>query len=118
MAAQAEGEQMTVDPERVRTWLGQDPELQLVDVREVYEHEAGHIAASRHIPLTALSAQAGTLDPRRPVVLYCRVGARSQMAAQALRGAGFEAYTMAGGLLRWAQEGLPLSPDGGSVADH
>jgi len=58
------------------------------------------------------------LERERPVVFYCRVGARSQMAAQAFRAAGFDAYSMRGGLLRWAQEQRPLSPEGGEVADH
>ena len=40
------------------------------------------------------------------------------MAAKALRASGLEAYSMLGGLLRWAQEGRPLTPDGGHVADH
>ena len=40
------------------------------------------------------------------------------MAAQALRAAGFEAYSMQGGLVRWADEGRPLSPEDGYVADH
>ncbi len=40
------------------------------------------------------------------------------MAAQALRAAGYDAYSMEGGLLRWDREGRPLSPDGGRVAEH
>jgi len=40
------------------------------------------------------------------------------MAAQAFRGAGFEAYSMTGGLVRWAQEQRALSPEDGYVADH
>ena len=39
-------------------------------------------------------------------------------AIAAFRAAGFDAYTMSGGLLRWAAEGRPLIPDGGHVADH
>jgi hydroxyacylglutathione hydrolase/adenylyltransferase/sulfurtransferase len=107
-----------IDPERVASWLAADPDLQLIDVREVYEREAGHIAATRHIELVRLSAEAGSLDRDRPVVFYCRVGSRSEMAAQAFRVAGFEAYSMAGGLARWAREDRPLSPEGGYVADH
>jgi rhodanese-related sulfurtransferase len=107
-----------VDPERVSAWMEQDAGLQVVDVRETYEREAGYIAGSRHIELSALSTEAATLERERPVVLYCRVGARSDMAAQALRTAGFEAYSMRGGLTRWASEGRSLSPDGGYVADH
>jgi rhodanese-related sulfurtransferase len=107
-----------VDPARVEEWLGEDPSLQLIDVREPYEHEAGHIDGTRLIELIQLSSQAATLEQERPVVFYCRVGGRSLMAAQALRAAGYEAYSMSGGLLRWAQEGRPLSPEGGTVADH
>jgi rhodanese-related sulfurtransferase len=40
------------------------------------------------------------------------------MAAQAFRNAGYDAYSMAGGLSRWAEEGRPLEPEGGRVADH
>jgi rhodanese-related sulfurtransferase len=52
------------------------------------------------------------------VVFYCRVGSRSLMAAQAFRAAGYEAYSMGGGLRRWAQEGRPLTPADGTVANH
>jgi rhodanese-related sulfurtransferase len=77
-----------------------------------------HIAGSVHIELTQLPAQAEAVDRGRPVVFYCRVGARSLMAAQAFRASGFNAYSMDGGLLRWAHEGGPLSPEGGRVAEH
>jgi len=40
------------------------------------------------------------------------------MAAQAFRRAGYDASSMAGGLARWHEEGRPLVPDGGHVADH
>jgi rhodanese-related sulfurtransferase len=109
---------IAIDPERVAKWLAEDPELQIVDVREPYEREAGHIAGTRHIELNKLTAEAARLDTERPVVFYCRVGARSTMAAQALRAAGFEAYSMSGGILRWANEQRALSPEGGHVADH
>jgi rhodanese-related sulfurtransferase len=68
--------------------------------------------------LVKLSAAAEDFDRDRPVVFYCRVGARSAMAAQAFRASGFEAYSMQGGLVRWAREGRPLSPEDGYVADH
>jgi len=40
------------------------------------------------------------------------------MAANAFERASYEAYNMTGGLLEWDAQGLPLEPDGGSVADH
>jgi len=110
--------QIDIDPEQLADWLTREPDLQVIDVREPYEREAGHIADTRHIALVELTAQAASVQRERPVVFYCRVGARSDMAAQAFRTAGYEAYSMRGGLRRWADEGRPLSPEGGHVADH
>jgi rhodanese-related sulfurtransferase len=114
----APSSELEVTPAQVAVWMAEDPTLQVIDVREPYEREAGHIADTRHIELVRLGEQAATLDPQRPVVFYCRIGGRSAMAAQALRGAGFQAHTMTGGLLRWAAEQRPLIPEDGHVADH
>jgi rhodanese-related sulfurtransferase len=92
-----------------------DGEIQLVDVRQRHEHEAGRIAGGRLIELGNLSAEAHAIDQGRPVVFYCRSGARSAMATQAFSEAGYEAHNMAGGLLAWDEAGLPLEPDGGYV---
>src|SRR5947208_1986446 len=90
--------------------------VQLVDVREPEEYEAGRIAGGRLVPLGELSGQAGTLSREEPIVFYCRSGSRSAMAAEAFRQAGFDAHNMTGGLLDWAAAGLPLEPHGGYVA--
>ena len=82
----------------------------LVDVREPYEREAGHIAGSRHIELAAIGAAAPTIERDRTVVFYCRVGAECV--------GGFDACSLAGGLLAWVAAGLPLTPQGGTVAAH
>jgi rhodanese-related sulfurtransferase len=92
--------------------------VQLIDVREDYEWDAGRIAGARHVELGAVAAQASTIDRETPVVFYCRVGSRSAMAANAFRQAGYDAYSMDGGILAWAGQGLPLEPDGGEVAVH
>ncbi len=110
--------QIEIEPARVAEWLAEDPTLQVIDVREPYEREAGHIAGTRHIELVRLSSEAASVERERPVVFYCRAGSRSDMAAQAFRAAGFEAYSMSGGLRRWADEGHPLSPEDGGVAEH
>jgi rhodanese-related sulfurtransferase len=108
-----------VEPERVQRWLDEQPPPQVIDVRERYEREAGHIDGTRHVELVQLTSQADTVDRERPVIFYCRVGARSAMAAQAFRAAGFDAYSMTGGLVRWASEGRPLAPgEGAHVAQH
>jgi rhodanese-related sulfurtransferase len=89
-----------------------------VDVRESYERDAGYIEGTRHIELERLASRAGDIDRSVPVVFHCRLGMRSAMAASAFRTAGFDAYTMTGGILAWVDAGLPIAPEGGYVADH
>jgi rhodanese-related sulfurtransferase len=93
-------------------------EIELVDVREPYERDAGRIAGSRHVPLARLTQEAESFDRERPLVFYCRVGSRSAMASQAFRASGYKAFNMTGGLVAWDAQNLPLEPDGGSVAPH
>jgi hydroxyacylglutathione hydrolase/adenylyltransferase/sulfurtransferase len=110
-------ENIEVGPQRARELI-EAGDVQLVDVRETYEVEAGHVAGSRHIELERLASQADTISRETPVLFYCRLGARSGMAANAFRRAGYEAYSLTGGLEAWHAEGLPLEPEDGHVADH
>lgn len=102
-------------PRQVAELLEHD-EIQLIDVRQPEEREAGRIAGDRFIELSRLAAEADSIDPHRPLVFYCRSGSRSAMATEAFRGAGFDAHNMIGGLLDWAAAGLPLDPPDGYVA--
>lgn len=95
-------------------------DVRIVDVREPSEWDAGRIEGSVLIPLNDLMAGRGEgLESDRPVVLVCRSGSRSEVAALLLRARGFEAHNLKGGLEAWQAEGLPLTtPDGrpGTVA--
>jgi rhodanese-related sulfurtransferase len=102
-------------PQQVAELIEQQ-DIQLIDVRETYEHDAGRIAGDRLIELMQLTAEAQTIDRDRPVVFYCRSGSRSAMAAEAFRQAGYDAHNMAGGLIEWHAAGLPLEPADGHVA--
>ncbi len=73
----------------------------LVDVREAEELESdGRIEGALHVPLATLAERAGELQGRK-VVLFCRSGVRSALAADALRASGFDAYSVEGGILAW-----------------
>jgi rhodanese-related sulfurtransferase len=104
-------------PETVARLLAEGA-IQLVDVREPYEREAGHVAGSRHVPLAELTAAAPSIDSSRPVVFVCRVGGRSAMAAWSFARAGYDAHNLDGGMIAWLASGLPIEPEGGWVADH
>jgi rhodanese-related sulfurtransferase len=90
---------------------------QLIDVRTEHEWEAGRIEGAVHLPLPELARRAGELDRDRPVIAYCRGGNRSTMAADALSEAGFSAVKLSEGIVGWADEGMPLEPEGGYVAE-
>jgi rhodanese-related sulfurtransferase len=103
-------------PHQVRELLDQG-DVQLIDVRQQHEHEAGRISGDPLIELDRLGAEAGSIDRDRPVVFYCRTGGRSAMATQAFEQAGFDANNLVGGLVAWDEAGLPMEPDSGYVAE-
>ena len=118
MRSTFDSDDIEVSPEQTAKALA-DGTAQVIDVREQYEWDAGRIPGEvRHIELERLSSQAGSIDKDKPVVFQCRLGARSLMAAQAFRRAGYDAYSLAGGLQAWHDAGLPLDPPDGTVADH
>jgi rhodanese-related sulfurtransferase len=109
--------EIEIAPQRAAEALAEG-KATVVDVREAYEREAGHISGTRHIEIERLAGQAETIDRDQPVIFVCRLGSRSLMAAQAFRRAGYDAYSMAGGITAWHEQGRPLVPEGGFVADH
>lgn len=74
---------------RELTDLCADADCVVVDVREAFEHEAGNMGGI-NIPLSRFSERVGELPRDKHIVLYCRSGARSNLAAHALLSAGYE----------------------------
>jgi sulfur-carrier protein adenylyltransferase/sulfurtransferase len=76
----------------------------VVDVREPFEWDAGHVAGATHIPLAALPArmEAELPDRSAPLLLYCRTGSRSGRAAQFLAARGYTSVVnLADHIERW-----------------
>ncbi|THJ65123.1 rhodanese-like domain-containing protein [Arthrobacter echini] len=80
----------------------------ILDVREDYEWEAGHIDGALHIPLDELPARVEELDPDETLHVICRTGGRSQRATQWLEGHGYTAINVNGGMGAWLDEGRPM----------
>jgi rhodanese-related sulfurtransferase len=88
---------------------------QLVDVRTQEERDAGRIPDdTAHMPFEELQARAGELDRDRPVVFYCRSGDRSASAADAFAASGFDASSLAGGIVGWQEAGGPVEGEIGA----
>ena len=81
----------------------------VLDVREAWEYQSGHIAGAVNVPVGSLAANLERVPRDRPVVAYCGMGERSTSAASILEGAGFEDVSnLAGGMITWRQAGMPV----------
>jgi rhodanese-related sulfurtransferase len=118
MAATADGEaavpapapaSVLVSPEELAARL-KAGNIRLIDVRTDEEVAAGTIPGAEHIPLDRFDPAQLDLKDGREVVLYCRSGRRSAVAAERLAAAtGKPAEHLEGGLLAWEAAGLPVA---------
>ena len=86
----------------------------VLDVREPEEWSAGHVPDAAWIPMTAIPARYRELPTDQAIVVVCRSGSRSGRVAEALRGAGYDAVNLAGGLEAWHAAGLALTTEDGA----
>ena len=95
-----------LEPETLRNIEGARP--QIVDVRSPEEWSHGHLPGAVHIPLAALPEKLGELDPSSPIVLHCKGGGRSSIAASFLQSQGMSNVSnLVGGYEAWTKEGFP-----------
>ena len=74
----------------------------LVDVRTVEEFQEGHIKGAVNIPVQDLAGRLKELEPRdKPIVVYCRSGARSARARRMLMDQGFKDVLDLGAMSNW-----------------
>lgn len=116
LVAQARAVIEEIDPDRLRAM--QAAGVPVIDVREPAEFADGHLPGAVNLPRGVLEFQvdghpavASGADPhlshrRAPVILYCRTGGRSALAAEALKRLGFDRpLSLAGGWLGWVDAG-------------
>ena len=77
----------------------------MLDVRESTEWKSGHAPGAIHIPLGQIEQAPRRLHQGRPVVVVCASGMRSRTAAKHLRGLGFDATSVSGGMAAWQRAG-------------
>lgn len=88
-----------------------DPDLVVLDVRTAAEFAKGHIPGARNVSHDLLQSSLESLGDVRDkqVVLYCRSGRRTMIAADVLRKAGFKRLAhLEGDFLAWESENRPI----------
>ena len=84
-------------------------EYTLVDIRSELELSQGGIANAKNIPMNQIPEHIDSLKHMGKVILYCRSGARSAHACAYLASLGLDNIIhLKGGIMAWAQSGLPL----------
>lgn len=103
-----------IDSQTLARQLVTDPgHYRLVDVRGPAEWPQGIIEGAELLPLHLLPLQAEQWRDVRPILFYCRSGARSAQACAWMMGQGHaRVINLRGGLLDWSRQGLPLARPG------
>ena len=97
---------MNITPEEAKTIMDSREGYVILDVRAQDEYDAGHIPGAILIPHTEIETKAQELltDPDQLILVYCRSGRRSKLAAQALVELGYTNIMEFGGILDWPYE--------------
>lgn len=97
-----------VDAETVSS-IKDDSSVFVLDVREQWEYDEGHIPGITLIPMAEISNRLSEIPTDQEVIVTCRTGNRSSQVADFLRQQGFNnIHNMEGGIVAWEAAGLPV----------
>jgi rhodanese-related sulfurtransferase len=92
-------------PVQLKTYLDQNNQPLLLDVREPWEFEICHIAGSQLIPMSKISQYINTFNPNQEIVLICHHGIRSRQVGYFLESQGLtQLINLTGGVEAWARD--------------
>ncbi len=81
----------------------------VIDVRESFEFEDGHVPQAKHIPLNSIPDNLGALPKDKKIWIICASGGRSMTAANYLEQQGMDCVSVAGGTSAWIGSGKTVS---------
>ena len=95
-----------IDAETVASVINRD-DIFLLDVREAWEHEAGHIVGNTLIPVGSVQNRLAEIPTDKTVIVYCHSGGRSARVSNFLRQQGYtNVHNMLGGIVAWQRAGF------------
>jgi rhodanese-related sulfurtransferase len=81
----------------------------VIDVREDWEFQTGHVPNARHIPLNSLPDRLAEVPKQKTILVICQAGGRSMTAANYLEAQGYDVVSVTGGTGAWIQSGKAVS---------
>jgi len=102
----ADGIYQEISPAEVKKILDSGEKIILLDVRTKEEYDEGHIPKSILLPYTEIDEKAAKLlpDKNASIIVYCRSGRRSKIAAKMLLRLGYTKIADMGGINRWTYD--------------
>ncbi len=103
-----------IQPNEFSKMLNSGVDILIFDVRESWERDVSKISPSIHIPLGDFSTPflklPKDINEKQNIVLYCKAGVRSRIAAGVLSDMGYKnLYNLEGGITKWESEGFKIS---------
>jgi rhodanese-related sulfurtransferase len=93
-----------ITPKELEAKLEAGEKLEIVDVREHEEVQAGMVEGAKHIPMGEIPARLDEFDKEKEYIFICRSGGRSGNVCHYLQEQGFKVVNMVGGMLDWTGE--------------
>jgi len=100
--------QMITPEDYNSTYLANNTDHILLDVRTPEEFASGYIAGAINIPVQELDQRLSELSTDKEIIVYCRSGNRSAQASTILSNNGFSSVADMGGIIDWEQAGYPV----------
>ena len=99
-------EYLQVSAEEAKQMMSDYPDAVILDVREADEYNSGHIPGAVLLPYGDIPEKAHIVlpDKEKMILIYCRSGRRSKIAAESLTALGYTAVYEFGGIIDWSYE--------------
>lgn len=105
----SDGRAHLISPKRYYSIFATRPSSHvIIDVRTTEEFAESHIPNAVNLPVQGLANRLSEIPVGLPVIVYCRSGARSTVAARILSDAGYTQVYDLGGFIEWVTQGLPV----------
>lgn len=106
----------TVDVKATLEMKARD-DVRVLDVREQWEYEVGHIPDVLHLPMSQIANRVNDIPTDKTLIVTCKSGQRSGRVTNWLKHSGYqEVYNMQGGILAWNRAGYTVENANGEPA--